>query len=112
MRRTFVYDPKSRRLVEGKAPKPKDTGDRLMSDRLYAKLPPAHDGSKLDTRTKHRQYMKRNGLTTVDDFKDTWAQAQKKRDAFYSGQHSKAERHERAMDISRAMDQVQARRKG
>ena len=29
--------------------------------------------------------MKRHDLTTVDDFKGTWAEARKERDAFYSG---------------------------
>jgi len=105
MRKTYVYDPKSKRLIEGRAPKPQDTGDRLMSDRLYDKLPPAHDGSSINTRTRHRNYMKRNGLTTVDDFKDTWSKNEQRRQDFYAGRDDKQTRYERAKDIAQAMEQ-------
>jgi len=39
----------------------------LWNDRDYDGLR-ATDGSDISTRTKHREYMKRTGLTTVDDF--------------------------------------------
>lgn len=109
MRKTFVYDPLTKRLVEGRAPKPADTGDRLMSDRLYDKLPPAADGSHINTRTRHRQYMKRNNLTTIDDYQGTWEKAREKREAFYKGDDRQM-RQERAMDVARAVEQQQRRR--
>lgn len=53
----------------------------LAGDRSYAGLR-ATDGTDISTRSKHREYMRRHGLTTADDFKDTWAKAQAKRDEF------------------------------
>jgi hypothetical protein len=57
----------------------------LAGDRHYEGLR-ATDGTDISTRTKHREYMKRHNLTTIDDFKDTWAQAQKKRDEYRRGE--------------------------
>lgn len=56
----------------------------LAGDRHYDGLR-ATDGTDISTRTKHRQYMKANGLSMVDDYKETWKQAQKERDAIRSG---------------------------
>lgn len=43
------------------------------------------DGVDISTRTKHRQYMKERGLTTADDYTQTWAKAQKEREARRTG---------------------------
>lgn len=56
----------------------------LAGDRHYDGLI-ATDGTDISTRTKHRAYMKAHGLTMADDFKGTWAQAQKEREALRSG---------------------------
>jgi len=56
----------------------------LWGDRSYDGLK-ATDGSDIGTRTKHREYMRRHGLTTADDFKDVWAKAQKDRDLYRQG---------------------------
>jgi hypothetical protein len=53
----------------------------LAGDRHYDGLR-ATDGTPIDSRTKHREYMKRHNLTTVDDFKETWSKAQKQRDEY------------------------------
>ena len=50
----------------------------LAGDRGYDGLR-AQDGTDISSRSKHREYMKRHGLTTADDFKDTWAKAEKAR---------------------------------
>lgn len=47
----------------------------LAGDRIYDGLQ-ASDGTDISSRSKHREYMKRNNLTTIDDFTETW-----KRDA-------------------------------
>jgi hypothetical protein len=58
-----------------------------FSDRLYSGTPfKAHDGTIIDSRKKHREYMKRHNLTTADDFKDVWAQKTKEREEYFSGQ--------------------------
>lgn len=57
----------------------------LAGDRHYDGLR-ATDGADISTRSKHREYMKRHGLAMADDFKDSWAKAQAKRDAYRRGE--------------------------
>lgn len=45
----------------------------------------ATDGTDIGSRRKHREYMRIHGLTTADDFKDTWAKEERKREAFDRG---------------------------
>jgi putative FmdB family regulatory protein len=56
----------------------------LAGDRHYDGLR-ATDGTPIDTRSKHRAYMKANGLAMADDFKQTWADAAKEREKIRSG---------------------------
>lgn len=56
----------------------------LAGDRHYDGLR-ATDGRMIDTRTKHRAYMKEKGYTIVSDFKDTWADAAKERSSRRAG---------------------------
>lgn len=56
----------------------------LAGDRHYDGMR-ATDGTPIDSRTKHREYMKKNNLTTADDFKETWARAQKEREEYRAG---------------------------
>jgi hypothetical protein len=88
---------------EYQAPVRTDSG-ALWGDRSYDGLR-APDGTDISSRTKHREYMKANGLTTADDYKDKWAKAQQERDNYrqHGGSFSKA-------DIERAIYQVQNRR--
>lgn len=51
----------------------------LAGDRHYDGLQ-ATDGTPIDSRTKHRQYMKDKGLTVMDDFKNTWKDAARDRE--------------------------------
>jgi hypothetical protein len=105
MRRTYHYDEATKRMVEGPAPrKGEQSGDGFrFSDRLYSDSPfTAHDGTVIDSRKKHRAYMRRHGLTTTDDFKKTWDEAAKRRADVFEGRHDKAER---ARAIARAMEQ-------
>jgi hypothetical protein len=53
----------------------------LAGDRHYDGMQ-ATDGTDISTRTKHREYMKKNGVTTMDDFKSVWQGAQKQRDEY------------------------------
>jgi hypothetical protein len=50
----------------------------IMGDRHYSGLR-ASDGADISSRAKHKAYMKRTGLTTADDFKETWHKAEKQR---------------------------------
>ena len=72
MRRVFIYDKQLKEVVEV-TPQTKTRKDSIMfSDAHYDGLR-ATDGTDISTRKKHREYMKRHGLTTTDDYKQTWA---------------------------------------
>jgi hypothetical protein len=84
MRRRFIqnreppYD-----FVEVGDHVPRRRDDLLQGDRNYDGLK-ATDGTDISSRTKHREYMKRNGLTMMDDFKETWSDQAKQRADFYT----------------------------
>lgn len=68
----------------------------LVSERHYDGLR-APDGTPIDTRAKHREYMRANNLTTVDDFAGTWKRDAQAREARLSGDDP-----QRAQDVARA----------
>jgi len=59
-----------------------DRQDLLWNDRAYQDM----NDPRFASRSQHREYMERNGLTTADDFTNEWKQAAKKREAFYRGE--------------------------
>lgn len=75
----------------------------LWGDRNYEGLV-APDGTDISSRTKHREYMKAKGLTTMDDFKDSWAKAKIEREHYvqHGGSFKRA-------DIERAIHILQNR---
>jgi hypothetical protein len=86
-RSTWHWDPEQGKLVEGPGPRRSDgSGDGWrFSDRLYSGKPfKGHDGTVIDSKRKHREYMKRNGLTTMDDFKGHWDRKAQERAQFYT----------------------------
>jgi hypothetical protein len=96
-RRVYHYDEKLGRMVEGPAERKTHSGDGWrFSDRLYSAAPfVGKDGKVINSRKKHRDYMKRHSLTTIDDFKGTWADAAKKRERHYTdGSGDRAARRE------------------
>lgn len=76
----------------------------LAGDRHYDGLR-ASDGTDISTRTKHREYMRSRGLTTADDFKGTWKQAAKEREAFFTGAPDKSLREEITKQVTQAVAQ-------
>ena len=86
MRRTWHWDPEEGRLVEGPSPGRTESGDGWrFSDRIYSGKPfKAHDGTVIDSKRKHREYMKRHDLTTMDDYKGTWERKAKEREALHT----------------------------
>lgn len=76
----------------------------LWGDRSYDGLR-ATDGTDISSRSKHREYMKANNLTTADDFQSSWAKAQEQR-AKYVQQGGTFSRR----DVERAIHQLQNRR--
>lgn len=60
----------------------------LWNDRLY------QDGNdpRFKSRAQHREYMKERGITTIDDFKDTFKAMEKERIAMRDGTSQKHHR--------------------
>jgi hypothetical protein len=78
------------------------TDDALWGDRHYDGLR-APDGTDISSRTKHREYMAKHGLTTADDFRSQWAAQSKQREQLFTTGDRKAVREavERAIYESR-----------
>lgn len=72
----------------------------VASDAIYQGLQ-APDGTDISSRAKHKAYMKANNLTTVDDFKDTWAMKAKQRSAEMAGEDP-----QRVQDIANAIHKL------
>lgn len=108
-RQTWHWDPEQGKLVEGPGPRRSDgSGDGWrFSDRLYSGAPfKGVDGTIIDSKKKHREYMKRHNLATVDDFKGEWARAQQRREDVYTGRHDKQQRREA---VARALEKANGR---
>jgi hypothetical protein len=79
-----------------------NTDSALWGDRHYAGMRTS-DGTDISTRSKHREYMKRHGLTTIDDFgADHWQRHAAQREAVARGVDPN-----RKHDIARAIAQLQ-----
>lgn len=61
---------------------------QVVGDSYYDGLQ-ATDGTPIDSRTKHRAYMKERGLALADDFKGEWERAAQQR---ANMEHSHSER--------------------
>lgn len=106
-RRRWIQDRETGELIEvtpDYQPEMRVDSGALWNDRSYEGMRAA-DGSDISSRTKHREYMKANNLTTMDDFKDTWAKAKESRERYMTegGSFKRA-------DIERAIYQLQNRR--
>lgn len=105
-RRRYIQDRHTGELIEVtsdyQAPMRNDAG-ALWGDRHYDGAR-ATDGTDISTRSKHRDYMRANNVTTVDDFKDTWAKAREQRERLYTQGGTFSRR-----DVERAISQLQNR---
>lgn len=107
MKRRYIQDPQTLELIEvteGFTPPMRADAGVLWGDRHYDGLK-ATDGADISTRTKHREYMKANGVTLADDFKDTWSKAKEARERYVQQGGSF-----RRQDIERAMHQAMNRK--
>lgn len=77
----------------------------LAGDRHYDGL--AHtDGTPINSRTKHREFMKSRGYTLSSDFKETWAKAAQEREQRRTGQYRDPEiKREVTEQVMRAVAQ-------
>jgi hypothetical protein len=110
MRTSYVQDPDTGELIPKEQYVPKNHRELnphhlIIGDRHYDGLQ-ATDGADISTRTKHREYMKKNNLTLMDDFKETWAKQRKARDEYYTKGGSVSRD-----DVARAIHQLESGRR-
>ena len=106
MRRKWVYDPEVGEMIEVTpewSPSKDTRTSALWNDRHYHGLR-ATDGTDISSRKKHREYMKRMGLTTADDFKSHWDKAKSEREHYMRHGGSVSKR-----DIAEAIRQLERR---
>ena len=110
-RRRFVWSSADDCLVEVtpdyEQPSRDQARNHLISDAIYDGMK-ATDGTDISTRSKHREYMRRNGLTTMDDFSGEWAKAAKKRADYFQGKGGGAVTKD---DIGRAIHQLESQQR-
>lgn len=76
----------------------------LAGDRHYDGLR-ATDGSDISSRSKHREYMKRTGLTSTSDFTETWKKQAQERENYRAGAFQDKElRTELAKEVHTAIN--------
>lgn len=108
-RKRFRWNPELKELVEvgvDDEQAPRNSDGLLWNDRHYDGLQ-ATDGTDISSRAKHRAYMKANGLTTMDDFSQSWDKAAQQRAEYYTGKRGSVSKH----DVAQAIAQLESRRK-
>jgi hypothetical protein len=106
-RTTYVQDPDTGELIPKDQYIPKghefSPHHLIIGDRHYDGLQ-ATDGTDISTRAKHREYMKKNNLATIDDFQGKFkAEAKKRAEYFQSGKGGATRRE----DVARAIAQLE-----
>lgn len=97
-RRRYRWDEEAKQLVEvGDDWRPTPRVE-LQTGAHYEGLR-ATDGTPIDTRQRHAEYMKRNNLALAADFQRTWAELPKKK--------AEAERAARREAIGRTIHQLE-----
>ena len=71
-RTKYRWDEQLKKLVEVGADYVAPLRPMVVGDSHYDGLR-ATDGTPVDSKVKHREYMKRNNLALVGDFKETWS---------------------------------------
>lgn len=88
-RRRYRYSPELKEVVEI-SPDWTDAERRapvVTEELVYGNAGTATDGTPLNSRSKHREYMKQNGLAMASDYAQQWEKASKQHDDFYAGRH-------------------------
>jgi hypothetical protein len=92
-RRRYRYDPERKEVVEigadwDDAPRRAQTPTEELT---YGKCV-ATDGTVLDTKRKHREYMQHHGLALASDYTETWKRAEKERAQAWTNREQKESR--------------------
>lgn len=100
-RRRWVYiDGEAVEVTADREPEPRL---QIVTDGHYDGLR-ATDGTPIDTRRRHREYMQANNLSLVSDWTNYWAKAKQERAQAFDKQRS-----QRIEAIKRAYDTVKNR---
>jgi len=108
-RTRYIQDPDTGELVPAEQYVPRSRFNPhhlIIGDSHYDGLR-APDGADISTRTKHREYMKQHGLTTMDDFSTQWKGDAKRRAEYLQTGKGGATRRE---DVARAIAELERRR--
>lgn len=106
MRKTFVYDPVSKEMVE-KTFQYREHGVMVMPD--IADFVSPIDGKVVHGRKSLREHNLQHNVTNAADFKDTWKRQEKERAAAFTP-GSGYDRERRRENISRSIDQLRGRK--
>jgi hypothetical protein len=106
-RTRYRWDEAAQKLVEVGADWSPTARLEINVDRNYENLD-LQDGTVVNSRRQHREYMKARGVTLADDFKGVWAKAQKEREAIRTGTHDSKARREA---VGRAVYELEKRRR-
>lgn len=82
-------------------------GLRRSEEEVYGHIQ-ATDGTDLSTKRRHREYMKKHGLTLSEDYRESWKKAAEDRARAFTEGPKSATRRE---SIERAMYQVMNKRR-
>lgn len=108
-RRRYRYDEASKQMVEvGQDWTDAERRAPVPTEELIYGGTQATDGTPINTRRRHREYMQQNGLAMASDYTQKWKQAEQQRGDFFAGKHEHAGLKEA---ISRAVDQVRRKRR-
>jgi hypothetical protein len=119
VRGAWVQDPKTGEMVPADEyvpaiPAPYSVGDGVASGRFYENTKSPVDGSDIGSKRRHREHMKRHGLTTADDYNKPggfWDREKQKRDAINesakTGKPTGMGRRERRESIERRIYELE-----
>jgi hypothetical protein len=110
----WVWDDAQQKLVRAEEYVAPQTEQALhapvLAGRFYENTR-ATDGTDIGTRKRHREYMRRNNLTTADDFSKTWAKEAAQRKALAesarSGKPIGMDRRARREEVGRAVYELE-----
>lgn len=88
-RQRYRHDPVTRTMVpvdtdyQGEH---EATGIRRSEEEIYGNVGVTDDGTLINTRRRHREYMQSKGYTMASDYKDSWAKAADWREKYQRGE--------------------------
>lgn len=103
MRRTYVYDPTTKEMVDKSTYiDPQIERGHMVFGDLPDLLSPI-DGKVIHGRAGMRQHNKMHNVTFTEDFKDQWKRQAKERTAVFEGKNDKNQRREA---IARSLERL------